>query len=79
VGRLFFDSIKNNVQRTLVGGIAFVAVKGILKIYFKQKQHVRKQHRKILDYTEENVSKYAVPLQPPVANNSRPPAFEDYY
>jgi hypothetical protein len=77
VGRLFFDSIKNNVQRTLVGGIAFVAVKGILKIYFKQKQHVRKQQRKILDYTDENVWKYSVPL--PAASSSRPPAFEDNY
>jgi E3 ubiquitin-protein ligase MARCH5 len=58
VGRVFFDSINNNVQRTLVGGIAFIAVKGVLKIYFKQKQYVRKQQRKILDYTDENLSKY---------------------
>ncbi|KXJ75370.1 hypothetical protein RP20_CCG011845 [Aedes albopictus] len=60
VGRVFFDSIRNNFQRVLVGGFAFVVVKGVLKIYFKQKQFNRKKQRRILDYTEENKQKYGV-------------------
>jgi len=58
IGRVFFDNVKNNLHRTLLGGIAFIAVKGAFKIYFKQKQYVRKKQRKIIDYTEENVRKY---------------------
>ncbi|XP_055626910.1 E3 ubiquitin-protein ligase MARCHF5-like [Toxorhynchites rutilus septentrionalis] len=58
VGRLFFDSIRNNFQRALVGGFVFIVVKGALKIYFKQKQFNRKKQRRILDYTPENIRKY---------------------
>lgn len=60
MGRVFFDSIQNNFQRVLVGGFAFIAVKGALKIYFKQKQFNRKKQRRILDYTPENINKYCV-------------------
>lgn len=57
-GRIFFESIQNNVHRAIVGGITFIAVKGMLKIYYKQKQYVRKKQRIILDYTEENIREY---------------------
>lgn len=63
VGRVFFDSIRNNFQRVLVGGFAFVVAKGILKIYFKQKQYNRKKQRRILDYTPDNIKKYGVEKQ----------------
>lgn len=55
VGRIFFSNVNNNLHRTLLGGLAFVAVKGIFKIYFKQKQFIRKKQRKIVDYTDENI------------------------
>lgn len=55
VGRVFFESIQNNLHRTLIGGLSFIVVKGALKIYFKHKQHTRKKQRKILDFNEENV------------------------
>lgn len=58
IGRVFFSNIQNNLQRTILGGLAFVAVKGCLKIYFKQKQFNRKKQRKIVDYTEENIQRY---------------------
>lgn len=58
IGRLFFDNVKNNLHRTLLGGFCFVAMKGALKIYFKQKQQLRKKQRRILDYSEENVRRY---------------------
>lgn len=59
VGHAFFDSVQNNLHRTLLGGLAFIAFKGALKIYFKQKQYKRKKQRKILDYTEENVRQFS--------------------
>lgn len=55
VGRVFFESIQNNLHRTLVGGLSFIVVKGALKIYFKHKQYTRKRQRKILDYNDENL------------------------
>lgn len=58
IGRVFFTNVNNNLHRTLLGGLAFVAVKGVFKIYFKQKQFVRKKQRKIVDYTEENLYLY---------------------
>ncbi|KFB48824.1 AGAP001041-PA-like protein [Anopheles sinensis] len=58
VGKMFFKSIKNDLHRTLLGGFAFVAIKGVLKIYFHQKKHNRAKQRNILDYTQENIRKY---------------------
>ncbi|XP_075147974.1 E3 ubiquitin-protein ligase MARCHF5 [Haematobia irritans] len=58
VGRLLFESIENTLHRTLLGGLTFITVKGILKIYLKQQQHTRKKKRRIVDYTDENVRVY---------------------
>lgn len=58
IGRVFFNNVNNNLHRTLLGGLAFIAVKGVFKIYFKQKQFIRKKQRKIVDYTEENLFQY---------------------
>lgn len=55
VGRVFFESIQNNLHRTLIGGLSFIVVKGALKIYFKHKQYTRKRQRKILDYNDDNL------------------------
>ncbi|XP_054082054.1 E3 ubiquitin-protein ligase MARCHF5 [Zeugodacus cucurbitae] len=55
VGRLLFESIEDTLHRTLLGGLTFIAVKGILKIYLKQQQYTRKKKRRIVDYTDENV------------------------
>lgn len=58
VGRILFSNVQNNLQRAILGGLTFIAVKGALKIYFKQKQFVRKKQRKIVDYTDENIQRY---------------------
>lgn len=34
------------------GGIAFVMIKGMLKVYFKQQQYLIQANRHILNYTE---------------------------
>lgn len=58
IGKFFFSNVQNNLQRTILGGLTFVAIKGVLKIYFKQKQFIRKKQRKIVDYTDENIQRF---------------------
>lgn len=58
-GRLFFESIQNNVHRTLIGGLTFIVIKGAFKIYFKQKQFVRRRQRKIMDYNDDNLMRFS--------------------
>ncbi|XP_076284945.1 E3 ubiquitin-protein ligase MARCHF5 isoform X1 [Lasioglossum baleicum] len=57
-GKIFFESIHSNFQRTLLGGIAFITIKGAFKIYHKQQQYVRQCQRRIMDYTDDNIALY---------------------
>jgi len=50
--------VDNTLHRTLLGGLTFITVKGILKIYLKQKQYGRRKKRRIVDYTEENIRNF---------------------
>ncbi|XP_056323289.1 E3 ubiquitin-protein ligase MARCHF5 [Danio aesculapii] len=52
VGRLLFRRVTSNLQRTILGGIAFVVMKGVLKVYFKQQQYLIQANRHILNYPE---------------------------
>lgn len=36
----------------LQGGVAFVLMKGVLKVYFKQQQYIMQANRQILNYPE---------------------------
>ncbi|XP_046383335.1 E3 ubiquitin-protein ligase MARCHF5-like [Ischnura elegans] len=56
VGKIFFDSVQSNLRKTILGGIAFITVKGALKIYHKQQLFTRISQRLILDYTESNIA-----------------------
>ncbi|KAL4231600.1 E3 ubiquitin-protein ligase march5 [Mactra antiquata] len=49
-GKILFGNVTSNFQRTLLGGVAFVGIKGALKIYYKQQQYVRQANRIIQDY-----------------------------
>ncbi|KAF3848471.1 hypothetical protein F7725_014968 [Dissostichus mawsoni] len=53
VGRLLFRKMPSNLQRTVLGGIAFVLIKGVMKVYFKQQQCTNQASRHILDYYPE--------------------------
>lgn len=55
-GKVFFSRVSSDLQRTLLGGIAFVLIKGALKIYFKQQQHIVQVNRYILDRPEPGAS-----------------------
>ncbi|GIY61861.1 e3 ubiquitin-protein ligase MARCHF5 [Caerostris darwini] len=54
-GRVFFAHISQNPQRTLLGGITFIVMKGVLKMYLRQQQYVRQCQRKILNYDKSAV------------------------
>lgn len=49
-GKVFFGNVSSNFQRTLLGGVAFVALKGVLKIYYKQQQYIRQANRIVQNY-----------------------------
>lgn len=41
-------------NRSPQGGIAFVLIKGVLKVYFKQQQYIIQANRHILNYPERS-------------------------
>ncbi|KAG0431211.1 hypothetical protein HPB47_022008 [Ixodes persulcatus] len=49
LGRLFF-SRQSSLQRSLLGGLAFVALKGAAKIYLKRQQYLRQCRRTVLNF-----------------------------
>ncbi|XP_029460173.1 E3 ubiquitin-protein ligase MARCH5-like [Rhinatrema bivittatum] len=53
VGRLMFRRVNSSLQRTVLGGIAFIAIKGVLKVYFKQQQYLIQANRCILNYPDK--------------------------
>lgn len=55
-GKFMFQRVHSNFQRTLLGGIAFIVLKGTAKIYYKQSQYIREAHRKILNYETATAS-----------------------
>ncbi|XP_030057528.1 E3 ubiquitin-protein ligase MARCH5 [Microcaecilia unicolor] len=53
VGRLMFRKVNSSLQRTVLGGIAFIVIKGALKVYFKQQQYLIQANRHILNYPDK--------------------------
>ncbi|NP_001157399.1 membrane-associated ring finger (C3HC4) 5-like [Acyrthosiphon pisum] len=59
VGNLLFDnSSYSYLQKTLLGGLVYIAVKGVFRIYQRQHSIIKERTRKVIDYpetdTEEN-------------------------
>lgn len=54
------------------GGIAFVAIKGAFKVYFKQQQYLRQAHRKILNFPEQEEA-WGGPVGRPAGRTAYPP------
>ncbi|CAM5127701.1 unnamed protein product [Natator depressus] len=61
VGRLLFRRVDSSLQRTILGGITFVAIKGVLKVYFRQQQYLLQADRRILDYLEPGLEQGPAP------------------
>uniref|UniRef100_A0A3Q0RLJ1 E3 ubiquitin-protein ligase MARCHF5 n=1 Tax=Amphilophus citrinellus TaxID=61819 RepID=A0A3Q0RLJ1_AMPCI len=51
-GRLLFPSLTSHLQRALLGGGAYVLLKGVLKVYFKQQLFIMHAGRRILNYCD---------------------------
>lgn len=51
-GKILFDTVPSNLQRTILGGVAFVTIKGMMKMYYKHQQYIRQVHREIVDFDE---------------------------
>jgi len=54
LGSTIFEDVKSPLKRAVMGGFCFVGVKGVLKIYLKQNQHVRQSKRVIMAYNGNN-------------------------
>ncbi|XP_001945331.2 E3 ubiquitin-protein ligase MARCH5-like [Acyrthosiphon pisum] len=59
VGHLLFDnSSYSYLQKTLLGGLVYIAVKGVFRIYQRQHNIIKERTRKVINYpetgTEEN-------------------------
>ncbi|XP_061184161.1 E3 ubiquitin-protein ligase MARCHF5-like isoform X2 [Saccostrea echinata] len=63
-GNLLFRSVRSNMQRTMMGGISFIAFKGAIKMYYKQQQYIRQARRVIKDYDED------IPLFSPLPHHN---------
>ena len=46
---------------TVQGGFAFVTIKGVLKLYYKQQQYIRQAQRRILNFDETSTSTQTPP------------------
>lgn len=53
VGKLAFRNVKGNFRRSILGGVTFVMVKGILKIYLQQRIYSLSSHRKVAPYSPQ--------------------------
>ncbi|KAJ7305230.1 hypothetical protein JRQ81_011141 [Phrynocephalus forsythii] len=53
VGRVTFRRVNSSLQRTVLGGIAFVAIKGALKVFLRQQQYLTQANCRILNFMEE--------------------------
>ncbi|XP_016994676.2 E3 ubiquitin-protein ligase MARCHF5 [Drosophila takahashii] len=58
LGQCLFARIceENKLLGILLGGVTFVAAKGLASVYLRQSQYQRKRHRFVMDYTPENMS-----------------------
>nr|CAB3263648.1 E3 ubiquitin-protein ligase MARCH5 [Phallusia mammillata] len=54
VGKFMFRKVDGNLQRSILGGIAFVAIKGVLKIYLKQQVYTRLGRRRINNFNGDD-------------------------
>lgn len=52
LGNNLYKNVPSQFKRTILGGITFAVIKGILKIYHKQHSYIRQCQKQILDYTE---------------------------
>lgn len=53
LGATLYKHVPSQFKRTILGGLTFVVVKGVLKIYHKQHSYIRQCQKQILDSNNE--------------------------
>lgn len=53
-GKFVFRTVEGNLQRSILGGIGFSVLKGVLKLYLKQQIYLRAGRRKVVDFDESH-------------------------
>lgn len=53
-GKLFFSSIESPIKRTIIGGVVFIAAKGLARVVLRQQQYLRHTRREVLDYFDDD-------------------------
>jgi len=54
IGKLVFNKVAGNFKRSLLGGVTFVLVKGLLKIYLQQRKYTLSTQRKVAPYKQDS-------------------------
>ncbi|XP_032580416.1 E3 ubiquitin-protein ligase MARCH5 [Drosophila sechellia] len=78
VGNVFFRSMDDPLQRTIYGGIAYIGIKGLLKMYLNQKLYLRRLGRNVLNYTDGNVRMDDRMREDPADGSQNPRANANY-
>ncbi len=52
LGSALFGDVESRLKRTILGGLTYVAVKGVVRIYHRQHTYIRQCQRIILDHHE---------------------------
>lgn len=56
VGRVLFKKLtSSNLQRSILGGLTFLLVKGALRIFLRKSQYMKYSQRTIENYTEDTI------------------------
>ena len=59
LGSSLYPNVHGKLRRTLLGGLTFLTVKAVVKVYHKQHIYVRQCQRRIMNYTEGGESSSA--------------------
>ncbi|KAG8247661.1 E3 ubiquitin-protein ligase march5 [Homalodisca vitripennis] len=51
-GDVFFHTEQSCLKKFLLGGLSFIAIKGALKMYYKQKTYIQHSQRRVLNHHE---------------------------
>lgn len=51
-GNYLFDRVESPIKRTILGGVSFIVIKGLVRMYYKQQQYMRLARREIENYVE---------------------------
>lgn len=72
LGKFVYGNIEGNFRRSFLGGMTFVLVKGILKIYLQQRVYTLSSQRRVAEFREPPRDRADGPSQQPIDGPNRP-------